>query len=535
MRHRMVVLVLAGAFLALPQGGRADDELPPQLSPAAFEAARMHYFQHCAGCHGVLRKGATGRNLEPSSTRRLGQEKLERIIAQGTEGGMNNFDDIFSKAEIADLATFIQLPPPEPPEMGLADMRKTHHLLVRPEAVPTAPQHDRNWKNFFVTILRDARRVAILDGDRKDVVSEIETGYAVHVVEGSSDGRFWYAIGRDGRLSKIDLWTNPPSVVAEVQVAFDARGIALSTFGPLKDKYLVAGGFWPPHFVIVDTATLEPLKVVSTSGTDLEGRFVREARVAALAATPLAPTWIVGVKELGQVWQVDYSDIRSLRVEMMEAAKFLHDGFFDPTGRYFQIAANAANAMVFVDTQARKVAGMLETGRKPHPGSGANWVDVQCGPVAATVHMGQSRIAVWGNDPEGHPDQAWKICYTVMLDGPGLFLRNHPRSPYVFADQMLHPDVAIASKIKVLDTRTRQLTNSLDVTDLPKGVAVHPEFNADGTEVWVSAWAKGSRSERAQGAVVVFDSGTLKEVGRIRGLETPTGKFNVTGRAIRQR
>jgi nitrite reductase (NO-forming)/hydroxylamine reductase len=532
MHRRISPLLLAGTFLALSMGALADDA-PPGLAPAAFEAARMNYFQYCAGCHGVLRKGATGRSLEPLATRRLGQERLERIIALGTEGGMNNFDDIFSKAEIADLAAFIQLPPPEPPEMGLADMKRTHRILTSRDDEPREPRHGRNWKNFFVTILRDARRVAILDGDRKDVVAEVETGYAVHVVEGSSDGRFWYAIGRDGRLSRIDLWVDPPGVTAEVQVAFDARGIALSSFGAAKDKYLVAGGFWPPHFVIVDAATLEPLKVVSTSGIDLEGRFVREARVAALAAPKGSPTWIVGVKELGQVWQVDYSDIRSLRVEMMDAARFLHDGFFDPSGRYFQVAANASNTMVFVDTQARKVAGMLETGRKPHPGAGANWVDAQCGPVGASVHMGQGRIAVWGNDPQGRPDQAWKPCYSVMLDGPGLFLGGHPNSPYVFADQMLHPDVAVASSIKVLDTRTRKIAASLNVTDLPKGVALHPEFNADGSEVWISAWAKGSRAERAEGAVVVFDSRTLKEAGRIRGLETPTGKFNVTGRTRR--
>jgi nitrite reductase (NO-forming)/hydroxylamine reductase len=27
------------------------------------------YFERCAGCHGVLRKGATGKNLEPHWTK----------------------------------------------------------------------------------------------------------------------------------------------------------------------------------------------------------------------------------------------------------------------------------------------------------------------------------------------------------------------------------------------------------------------------------------------------------------------------------
>ena len=69
----------------------------PTLSKADFDKAQLQYFQRCAGCHGVLRKGATGKSLEPEQTLKKGQKRLEKIIAYGTEGGMNNFDDIFSK------------------------------------------------------------------------------------------------------------------------------------------------------------------------------------------------------------------------------------------------------------------------------------------------------------------------------------------------------------------------------------------------------------------------------------------------------
>lgn len=40
----------------------------PTMSEADFEHAKTMYFQRCAGCHGVLRKGATGKNLEPKET-----------------------------------------------------------------------------------------------------------------------------------------------------------------------------------------------------------------------------------------------------------------------------------------------------------------------------------------------------------------------------------------------------------------------------------------------------------------------------------
>lgn len=44
----------------------------PTLSEADFEKAQLHYFQRCAGCHGVLRKGATGKNLEPKNMLKKG-------------------------------------------------------------------------------------------------------------------------------------------------------------------------------------------------------------------------------------------------------------------------------------------------------------------------------------------------------------------------------------------------------------------------------------------------------------------------------
>jgi nitrite reductase (NO-forming)/hydroxylamine reductase len=272
------IAVLGMALLAGGGVARAADG--PTLSEADFETAKNLYFQRCAGCHGALRKGATGKSLLPKDTLKKGQKRLERIIAFGTEGGMNNFDDLFTKDEIKLLATYIQMPPPVPPEMSLALMKERTKMFVPLAKLPTKPAHSRNWENFFLVILRDAGKVGVIDGDTKEVVAKIDTGYAVHVMKETSDGRFWYTMGRDGRVTKIDLWMSPPQVVAETQVAYDARDIAVSHFGEWKDKYVLGGSYWPPHFVIMDAVTLEPLKVVSTRGINVDGEYVNEARVA---------------------------------------------------------------------------------------------------------------------------------------------------------------------------------------------------------------------------------------------------------------
>ena len=43
---------------------------------------------------------------------------------------MNNFDDIFSKEEITLLSTYIQMEPPAPPEMSLAEMKERHKVFI---------------------------------------------------------------------------------------------------------------------------------------------------------------------------------------------------------------------------------------------------------------------------------------------------------------------------------------------------------------------------------------------------------------------
>ncbi|MCP4994871.1 MAG: nitrite reductase [Gammaproteobacteria bacterium] len=507
----------------------------PTLSEADFEKAKTLYFQRCAGCHGVLRKGATGKSLEPKATKKLGQARLEKILTYGTEGGMNNFDDIFSKDEIAMVATYIQMEPPVPPEMSLALMQSRTKVYVDAKDYPSKPMHGRNWENFFVVIERDSGQVAIVDGDKHEIVAHLDAGYAVHVIKATehhakdhakNPGRFWYSIGRDGKLNKFDLWQTPDKMlVAETQIAYDARDVAVSGDG----KYVIAGGYWPGHFVIVEADTMKPIKVVSTRGINVDGEFVNESRVAAIYTTPNESTFLVSAKELGQMWQVDYTDLDNLRIDMIDSAKYLHDGFFDPSGRYFQIAANASNKMVIVDTKERKLEAMIDVDKKPHPGPGANWMDPKCGPVAGTTHLGVGKVTVWGNDPAGHKDQAWKICYEVETDGAGVFIRTHPKSDYYWADQTKHPEPEVQQSVQVISKKTREIVKTIRVTEEPGKAAVHMEFNKDGTEVWVSVWNRKD-NKNPTGEIVIYDAKTLKEKKRIKGLTTPTGKFNVFNR-----
>ncbi|MFN3741761.1 MAG: cytochrome D1 domain-containing protein [Anaerolineales bacterium] len=505
----------------------------PTLSAEEFAWAKQTYFERCAGCHGTLRKGATGPALTPDKTLPKGTAGLAAIIFNGTPRGMPDWgkQGFFTQAQTEIMAKFIQMEPPAPPEMSMEQMKASWKLLVPPDQRPTSPQTKRDWQNYFVVTLRDAGQVAIIDGDTYEIVNNVTSGYAVHITRMSATGRYAYVIGRDGRLVLIDLWMEKPDKVAEVQTCYDARSVEVSKYkgaeGDFTDKLAIVGCYWPPHFVILDGLTLEPLKIVSTRGYTVDTQeYHPEPRVASIVASHFKPEWIVNVKEIGQIWLVNYADPLSPQIKMLPAARFLHDGGWDASHRYFLVAANQSNKVAIVDAKEDKMIAMVDTPKVPHPGRGANWLDPQYGPVWSTSHLGDAAVASIGTDPQGHPDSAWKVVRVTPLPGSGsLFVKTHPKSQWIWVDMALNPDPVLARTICVIAKSDPSKTYKCwEIGSY--GRAVHIEYNKAGSQVWISLWGDASKPGET-GEIVIYDDATLQEIARIPNLITPTGKFNV--------
>ncbi len=528
------------AFLKIHKGEPAkvkeEDSLPP-LTMAERTKASQIYFNRCAGCHGMLRKGATGPALVPERlrSRNLSTASLQTFITYGLPGGMPAWGQagVLSPSEVDLIARFLQHPPPDPAEMSLVEMRKNWKLHIAPKDRPTKPEHTRDWQNYLGVVLRDAGKVAVLDGKTKEVISIVPTGFAVHILRSSGTGRYFYSIGRDGRVTMIDLWMKTPAVVAEGKTCYDARSVDSSKYkgklGDYMDKLLIVGCYWPPSLVVMDGQTLEPKKVVSTSGYTYDtGEFLREARVAAISASHHAPVWIVNIKETGYIWVVDYRDLNNLKISNIAAERFLHDGGFDSSRRYILMAANARHSIAVVDLHTQKLTAMVKVDAVPHPGRGANIDHKTYGPIWCTGHLGAPTIACLGTDPEKHPKNAWKVVGRMTMPGAGggnLFVKTHPKSPWLYADRTLNPSSALYRTIYVFDKQTFKLVKELPIPTKYPGRAVHIEYNKDGTEAYISAWSPMNKPS----AVLVYDDKTLTLKQEITGnwMVTPTGKWNV--------
>ncbi|MBS0371619.1 MAG: c-type cytochrome [Proteobacteria bacterium] len=508
----------------------------PPMTKAEFDKARQIYFERCAGCHGVLRKGATGKPLTPDKTLASGTDYLKVFIKYGSPAGMPNWGTSgeFDDDTVDLMARYVQQTPPQPPEYGLKEMKATWKVIIPPEQRPKKKMNNYNIENIFSTTLRDAGEIALIDGDTKKIINVIKTGYAVHISRVSASGRYLFVIGRDAKINMIDLWMEKPDNVAEIRTGLEARSVETSKFKGYEDKLAIAGSYWPPQYVIMNGDTLEPLKIMATRGMTVgDQEYHPEPRVASIVASHFKPEFLVNVKETGKTLLVNYTDLNAVSTKEIPVAKYLHDGGLDSSKRYFMVAANQSNKIGAIDMKDGKLAGLIDVGKIPHPGRGANFIHPKYGPVWSTGHLGDDSIALIGTDPAKHPQYAWKMVESLKGPGGGaLFIKSHPKSKHLYSDAPLNPDPKISQSIVVYDVnnlaagyKTLPIGEWAGLKDDGAKRVVQPEYNKAGDEVWFSVWS----AKNKESAIVVVDDKTLqlKTVIKDPRIITPTGHFNL--------
>jgi hypothetical protein len=77
---------------------------------------------------------------------------------------------------------------------------------------------------------------------------------------------------------------------------------------------------------------------------------------------------------------------------MIKTPRFLHDGGFESTGRYFMDAANASDKIAVIDTKEGKLAASISVGKTPH-----TLVAAQTSFIRSSARSG--RRAIWATKP----------------------------------------------------------------------------------------------------------------------------------------
>lgn len=464
------------------------------------------YLDSCSGCHGPEREGGIGPALLPGYLTEDDAFYFDTIKNGRPDTLMPAWGALgLTDEEIWLLVGYIRSQPEgETPEWGMEQITNSLTILVDEGTLPPSPTHSGNLDNLMLITEREARRIAVFDGDTHQLLGRIEASYRAHgYAFDPTNDRWAYNIGRDGWLFKIDLYTL--QAVRKVRVGLDSRGLAISDDG----QYLIAGNYVPATAVILDAQTLQPLQVIATEGTDPDGNFVqsRVCITSDVAPSLVGPYFIIALKEAGQVWRIDYSQPGFPIDKLENVGHILHDGFLSPDNTRFYLASQNDDWMAVIDVANWQLITQIPTGNIPHPGSGAVW-EAAGHEYGATTHAGEGLVTIWDLADN-------QIVSQIPTSGPGLFIRASDHNPYVWADTMLGQP---ANSIYVIDKETFTVTHV--ITD---GVqTLHPELTYDGNYVYISDW---------QGEVVrVYDAHTFVLVAELTGLITPTGIFNTSRR-----
>ncbi len=492
--------------------------LLPSLASAAPPEILDLYQQHCAECHGIDRLGGTGPALIPESLGRLKPEKAMATIQDGRQQTqMPAFGETLDDQQVEALTALVFEPLREMPTLDMAAIEATRSVTEK--QLVAAPVHDADLMNLFVVVESGDHHVTILDGDRFEPITRFPSRFALHGgPKFSPDGRFVHFASRDGWITRYDLWGL--EMVAEVRAGINTRNIAISADGSV----LAVANYLPHSLVLLDAATLAPLKVIDA--TDFRGKT--SSRISAVYQAAPRDSFVVAMKDIPELWEVSYADpppegygafVHSHETGMVEAAvgsRFpirrtelkepLDDFFFDQNYRHVIGSARDGGRGVVVQLDVRHEIAELPLPGLPHLGSGISW-DWQGRRVMATPHLKENAVSV--------VDMAdWQVIKTIETEGPGFFMRSHQASPYAFVDVFFGPN---RDAVHVIDKETLEIAKTLRPS--PGKTAAHVEFTRDGRYALLSIWDM-------DGALIVYDAATLDEVKRLPMVK-PSGKYNV--------
>ncbi|MCB2018822.1 MAG: c-type cytochrome [Hydrogenophaga sp.] len=504
------------------------DMASAQTSAPVVDAQAL-YQQHCAACHGEQRTGLMGPALLPESLSRLRPAEALKVITSGRPATqMPAFSEKLSATEIAALAAHICTPVSPAPRWNDDDIRASRSFNVPPPDESAQPVWSADPMNLFVVVEGGDHHVSLIDGDRFEVITRFPSRFALHGgPKFTPDGRYVFFGSRDGWITKYDLWRL--RVVAEVRAGLNMRNVAVSGDG----KWVMAANYLPHTLALFDA----DLNLRQTySAATLDGKT--SSRVSAVYDATPRNSFVVALKDIPELWEISYDpkaepiydgyvhDYKMgegiaksgfLGVRRTPLEEPLDDFFFDQSYRNVlgatrpKTGSGAATAQV-VNLDARRKIADLPIAGMPHLGSGITfaWHDST---VLASPNLKGGAIDVIDM-------KTWKPVATIPTPGPGFFMRSHENTPYAWTDSMMSPTAK--DTLTIIDKATLQPVATVKE---PGKTLAHIEFTKDGKYALASVW-------EMDGALVVFDAATFKEVKRLP-MSKPVGKYNVWNKITR--
>ena len=519
-RTKTAGLVLAGLFSLAMNSGAAlagTHELadPHEEDAHHSEAEGEHhvdtvYEENCASCHGADHGGYIAPALNAETLKGRSPTALKTIVMAGSFGTlMPPFYGRLSDDEIRTVVSHIQSSPKVlDPSWTINDMKKSLKVYVKDESdLPSKPSYKIDSMDDIIGVAArgkfgrgNASKAIFINSKTHRKIGEVATGTAAHIIDFDPANERWAYVKTDtAEIFKVDLYSM--KAVRSIKTGLNGPGMGVSRDG----KYIMAGSFVPHVAVILDAATLEPLKTFKLEGVDPDGKKVTSDS-GMIIGTPFDDIFAIALENAGQVWVIDLKEGFPV-TKIKNVGRHLHDAFLTHGGRKLMVASYDDGVVIAIDLKERKIIKKLEAGCVPHVGGGAAVV-VDGRTLGFGTNFGSCEktvVSVWDLDK-------MELVKQIPVLGGTESPAAHANAPYVAVDIITKDDRA--RTIQLIDKKTLEVVKTLNVG----GHAYFPEYSADGKFLYVSAGYSGDE-------VVVYDSTTLKKVTAI-SMESPAGIFS---------
>ena len=458
---------------------RIDPKEAAFLRQGDLATGRVLYQQQCASCHHERRQGRTGSPLLPLFLRRRSVAWLDRVLVHGKAATLMPGFPRLTPPQRASIIRYIRTPGRV--AWGKADVQKSL-VLSREKGQPFVLSDIRA---LTAVVERGKQQVWLMEG------TKIHARFPVQHVHGGikfqAEGKSLFVPSRDGWVTRYDVqkgrWDR------RVRACVYLRNIALVRGG----EYVVAACWLPRALVILRAETLEPVRFLPLDGM-ISAIYTSNTQQQAIFTMQDRP-------EIGFLEAKDWS----VRKAALRVA--LSDFFLDPSRRYLVGSSPQAKRLFVYDLHSQGFVFDAPISGMPHLFSVAFWYE-EGRFYFATPHMGTGRISVWEM-------YRWRFVKDIAIGGPGAFVRTHPMTPYLWADNGSDQLVLIEKKTwkvkKLRPVAGRRL--------------MHTEFSADGVLAYLSVFEK-------DGALLMMDAITLQQRG-IWPASWPVGKYNFVNKQQR--
>ena len=494
------------------------------FAAAAADPSRL-YAQHCAACHGPDRLGLMGPALLPENLERLKKPEAAKVIREGrTATQMEGFAAKMTAEEIQSVVDWVYTPVTPRPVWTEEQIRASRLVPVKPGDLKDSPTFVADMMNLFIVVEAGDNHVSVFDGDKLERIHRFPSRYALHGgPKFTPDGRYVFFASRDGWVSKFDIWNL--KTVAEIRAGINTRNVAVSSDG----KYVAVANYLPHTLVLLD-ADLNLLKAIETRA--LQGEAT--SRVSAVYDAAPRRSFVAAMKDIPEIWEISYDPkaepiyegyVHDYKMrEGLAKPAFLNprrtglddvldDFFFDQSYANVIGTSRQAGKGQVVNLNVRRKVADLDLPGMPHLGSGITW-EYQGRTVMATPNLKEGLVSVIDM-------KDWKTIKQIPTLGPGFFMRSHENSRYAWVDSMMSPQNK--NVLQVIDKQTLEKAGEVRVE--PGKTLAHIEFDRYGKYALASLWEN-------EGAIIVYDAATLKEVKRIPARK-PVGKYNLYNKITR--